>query len=491
MGIPFSTIPTALRVPFFAAEFNSSAAQQGPALLAYRALIIGQKTSGGSGAANSFHLVTSPDDVVALAGRGSMLHRQSIAWFKNNQFTETWIGILADNGAGVAATGTLAFTGPATAAGTLSLYLGGNLISVAVANGDSATTIGTNVAAAINAAADLPVTASAASGTVTVTFRHKGAAGNDFDMRANYQPTGEALPAGVGLTVTGMASGATNPVLTTLIANMGDTWYQVWAHPYYDATSLTAIEAELLSRFGGMRMIDGIAITSAPGSVSTLGTLGLTRNSAQSVIVAQAGDSPLTPPMEFAAAVAGLVAFYGNNDPARPFQTLQLTGCLAPADPHIFTLTERNLLLFDGIATTKTGAGGVVQLERMITTYRINAAGSPDTAYLDVTTLLTLLYLRYSWRARLATNYPRHKLADDGATFGPGQAVITPKVGKAEAIAWFNDMATLGLVENADDFKANVVCARSTLDPNRLEWLLPPNIINGLVVGASSIQFRL
>jgi phage tail sheath gpL-like len=60
------------------------------------------------------------------------------AIFAANKFTETWIGVFDDNGAGVAATGTITVTGPATAAGTISLYLGGTLISVPVASGDAA-----------------------------------------------------------------------------------------------------------------------------------------------------------------------------------------------------------------------------------------------------------------------------------------------------------------------------------------------------------------
>jgi phage tail sheath gpL-like len=76
-----------------------------------------------------------------------MLHRMALAYFANNRFTETWIGVLADNGAGVAATGTITITGPATASGTISLYLGGVLVSTAVANGDVQNTIATNLAA--------------------------------------------------------------------------------------------------------------------------------------------------------------------------------------------------------------------------------------------------------------------------------------------------------------------------------------------------------
>lgn len=484
------TIPSTLRVPFFAVEFDSSQAQQGPALLAYRALIIGQKLAAGTATANTVYKVTSADQVVPLAGRGSMLHRQAIAWFKNNRLTETWIGVLSDDGAGVAATGTLTFTGPATAAGTIYLYMGGDRLTIAVAKDDTATAIATAVAAAINAATDLPVTATSNLGVVTVTFRHKGLSGNAYDMRANYQD-GEALPAGVTLAVVALASGTTSPVLTTLIAALGDTWYHVITHPYTDATSLTAIEAELLSRTGPLRMIDGVAITSAVGSNSVLGTLGDTRNSPHSVIVGQPGALPLTPPMEFAAAVAALVAYYGNQDPARPFQTLAMSGVKQPAEIDLFTLEERNLLLYDGIATTLPVVGGGVNLERMITTYKTNAAGSADAAYLDVTSLLTLMYLRYSFRARMLTRYPRHKLANDGTRFGPGQSVITPKIGKAEALAWFREMEGLGLVEGFEQFKTDLTVTRDGTDPNRLNFYLPPDLINQMIVGATTIGFRL
>src|SRR6185503_4874888 len=103
------------------------------------------------------------------------------------------------------------------------------------------------------------------------------------------------------LTFTQLASGATNPTLTNLLAAMGDMWFHIWAQPYTDSTSLTAIEGELADRFGPMRMIDGVAFTSTSGSTSTLTTLGDARNSPHSAIVAQPGATPITPAMEFAA----------------------------------------------------------------------------------------------------------------------------------------------------------------------------------------------
>lgn len=493
MAISFNSIPSNQRLPAVVAEFDNSQASQGPALLAYRGLIIGQKLAAGIAIADTIYKVANVDQVITLAGRGSMLHRQALGWFASNKSTEVWIGVLADNAGGVAATGTIVVAGPATGTGTIYLYLGGERITVAVTSGDASTAIATNIAAAINLNLDIPVTATVASSTVTLLFRHKGLAGNSYDMRANYRD-GDALPAGVTLTFTamgGVIAGTLNPVLTGLIAAASDLWFQVPTHPYTDATSLAAIEAEMASRFGPTRQKSGVAITSAAGTFSALTSLGGGRNSPHSTILAQPGVSPLTPPMEFAAEGAGIIAAAGAADPARPFQTLVFARALPPPETDQFDDSERNLLLFDGISPTRRTAGGGVALERVITTYQISPAGADDTSYLDVTTMLTILYLRYSWIVRLKTKYPRHKLASDGTRFGSGQAVITPKIGKAEACGWFRQMEQLGLVEGFDQFKADTLSERDISDPNRMNWLLLPDLVNQFIVGATRIAFRL
>lgn len=491
MAISFNSVPSNLRVPFVAVEVDNSRASQGPALLSYKALLVGQKTSAGTAAANSLHRVTSADQVLTLAGRGSLLHRMAIAWFAANKSTETYIGVVEDNGAGVAATGKVVFAGTATADGVVSYYIGNDRVDVAVSTGDTAADVAAALVDAVGENLDLPVTA-AVDGSVDeevdFTFLHKGTAGNELKMRVNYQD-GEELPAGITATITQLASGATNPVLTSLIAAMADEWFQVIAHPYTDATSLTALENELADRFGPMRMIDGVAFTAKNDSVANMGTLGDGRNSPHSAIFATQ-NSP-TPSYEYAAHAAGVIAYHAQIDPARPFQTLPLPYVLAPVESDRFSLEERNQLLFDGISTTKVAAGDMVQLERSITTYKTNAAGASDTSYLDVTSMLTLLYLRFSFRNQILSRYPRHKLANDGGRYGAGQKIITPKIGKAEAVLWFRQMEELGLVEGFDQFKADLVVERNPQDPNRLDFLLPPDLINQFIVAGVQLQFRL
>src|SRR5690606_14283898 len=114
---------------------------------------------------------------------------------------------LDDPEGGSAAEGTLVVTGPATAAGTVALYIAGRRLSIAVASGDTGNSVADAIAAEINDDDTLPVTAAAVTGTVTVTARHAGVIGNDIDLRVSYY-SGEALPAGIGIAITAMAGGA-------------------------------------------------------------------------------------------------------------------------------------------------------------------------------------------------------------------------------------------------------------------------------------------
>lgn len=486
MAIGFNEIPPNLRVPFIYAEIDSSNAVTGPSLMPFRVLACGQKLAAGTQAELVPVRITSKEQAATLFGAGSMLAQICASYIKGDSMTELMAMAVDDDAAGVAATGSVAITGQATAAGTLCLYIGGRKVKAAVASGDQASAVATALAAAINALADCPCTATANLGTVTITARHKGLLGNGIDLRLNYY--GEETPAGIAAAITAMSGGTTNPDAAEVIAAMGDEHYNVIVWPWTDAESLTAIEAELASRWTALRMVEGLAVSAAVGSHATLGTLGDSRNSKHLCIMHAHGVPSL--PWELAGAVAAVMAYNGNIDPARPFQTLPLYGILPPAKADRFTLQENNLLLFDGISTFSVDAGGVVRVQRIITTYKTSPAGADDVAYLDVTTPLTLSYLRYDFRSMMLRKYPRHKLADDGK-YGVGQPIMTPKLGKAEAIAWARAKEEQGLMENIDTFAANLVVERNGPDRNRLDFYLPPDLVNQFVVGAVQIGFIL
>src|SRR5690606_15812778 len=187
-----------------------------------------------------------------------------------------------------------------------------------------------------------------------------------------------------------------------------------------------------------------------------------------------------TPPWELAASWGAVNSFALSIDPARPTQTLPMPLVLAPAIVDRFTREERDLLLRDGISTATIDQGGSVRVERAITMYQTNAYGLEDIAFLDVNTPLTLAFLRYSLRARMASKYPRHKLCSDDTPIPPGQAMVSPRVIRAELITWFQDCQAQGWVEGLEQFKRELVVERNATDPNRVDALIPPDLVNQL-----------
>lgn len=492
MSISFNDIPADNRVPLVCVEFDNSGGITGTSQQPYSGLIIGQRSTAAPVTAGKVIRITSADEAATDFGRGSMLARMVSAWLANNQYTDLYCIALDDNGTGVVATGKITVTGPATASGTINLYIAGTRVQVGVVSADTANSIATKIANAISANLDLPVTA-AVNGTtpsqVDVTCRWKGESGNDIDIRVGYYDGESVLPAGVALTITAMASGATNPDISTALTAIAGQEFNVIVNPYTDTANLTALSTELDTRWNPTVQYDGIAVMGKAATLANLSTFGNTQNTPH--FCTMGVDGSPTSSYEWAAAVAAIIAYEAPIDPARPFQTLQIKGVLPPLTGSRFTTTEQNSLLYDGISTFTVDRDGTVRIQRLITMYETNASGAEDPSYLDITTMLTLSYLRYDFRNMLLTKYPRSKLADDGTRYGAGQAIVTPSTIRAEAIARARLWEQNGLVEDVDAFKAGLVVERNANDRNRLDIQLTPDIINQFMVAGVQIKFIL
>ena len=66
---------------------------------------------------------------------------------------------------------------------------------------------------------------------------------------------------------------------------------------------------------------------------------------------------------------------------------------------------------------------------------------------------------------------------------------MTPKLGKAEAIARFMDVwLPMGLVEGSSAFKKSLLCERNAKNENRLDWLMRPDLVNQFEVAGTLIR---
>lgn len=491
MTVPFNLTPTNLRVPFFYAEMDAS--QAGYFSQNKRTLLLGQMLATGTAAANVPTLVSSVSMAQSLFGRGSMLARMFALYRGIDTAGEVWVLPQVDNPAGAYATGSVTVSGPATASGTIALYVAGQLVQVGVTTGDTASTIASAIATAINAALDLPVTASAAAAVVTLTARHKGLLGNDISVLDSYygSVSGEQLPAGVTLAYVAMSGGTANPVLTAAISAMGDEPYEYVVCPYSDATNLDALRVEFndtAGRWAYNRMLFGHVYSALRGSLSSLVAFGQTRNDQHATIAGFEVDVP-NPSYEYAAAYAGRNAAFLNANVSRPTQTGTLDGIKPARVGKRFLWSERQSLLNYGIATSVTQVG-VVQIERAVTSYQKNALGYGDTSYLDSETLFQSAEFIRRMRLVIA-KYGRHGAASDGTRFGAGAAVVTPKVMAGELDAEYRRMEADGLVENFPAWQKARFVERNATNPNRFDILFAPDYVNQLRIVATLNQFRL
>ena len=103
----------------------------------------------------------------------------------------------------------------------------------------------------------------------------------------------------------------------------------------------------------------------------------------------------------------------------------------------------------------------------------------------------TLAYVRSPHEVAHHDQVRAHKLANDGTRYGAGQAIVTPSVIRGELVALYRQLELSGIVENADLFKQYLIVERNADNPNRLDVLFPPDLVNQLRIFAVLNQFRL
>lgn len=501
MPVSFAQIPEGIKIPLYWVEVDPSMA--GMPRLNLRALLVGTMTEDGEAEPNIPHVIGQQIQADMKFGMGSELARMVRAFFKNNFANEMWCLPLAEPPGGTAASGVIEVTQAPGEAGTIHLYIGGQKVAINIGGTDTAQDVAEAIAERIMAEDDLPVTAEVDSVNDTevhLTANWKGVGGNEIRVEVNYFGTigGEISPIGLGLTLppTGFLTGGVGtPSMKDAIMAMGEEEFEYVALPFTDSTSLMDWEMEYgfhdEGRWGWKRQLFGHVFSAKRGTYGDLIAFGRTRNSGVVSIMAFEMTTP-TPMYEMVAAYVAKAQRALVNDPARPLQTLQLLGTL-PAPLHErFNWLELNSIASNGLAIQKVWQGsGYPQIAREQTTYQWGSFGIGDDAYELVTTLATLAKLLRNQRHAITQKFPRHKLANDGTRFGPGQAIVTPGIIKAELVAQYRMDEYNGLVEDARNFKRFLLVERDPNNPNRVNVLYPPDLINQLRIFAVLAQFRL
>lgn len=378
------------------------------AIGAQKVLFIGQKTSAGtatSGALNQNILNDNSWD--GLFGADSMLAAMLRAARKINGASQ-FDAIALSDAAGTAATGTFAVSGTATAAGTLYFYTGSkrnHKHTIAVASGDTATVIGAALAAAITADTKCPVNGANVTGTVTCTAVNLGTYGNTIGLAV------EGTVAGVTVAVTAMASGATDPTLTTVFDVVGNTRYQAVVWPY--SASLTALTGFLDPRFNvDNDILDGVGFLSTTDTLANhLATLGALNNKnlciladkLQTATTTFKGPAVLEMPVVKASMFAAVRSLRLTQDASIGSYVITRSardaygGPALASKPYFNTPFDHLDLINVGMGWTDTEtsqlkaaggwvlgnnrAGNAVISGEVVTTYKTDAAGNADPTF--------------------------------------------------------------------------------------------------------------
>jgi len=427
---------------------NASVAAQNTA---QKILFVVQQT--GAATATSGALNTNiPNDgsQTTLHGEGSMGDTLITAnKVRNQQVRVDSIG-LDDAGGGVDSTGEMTWTGAATEDGSYEAIVTSERnfkFIIAVISGDTATDVAAALVTAIIGAVSIPVSSASSLGAVTITALNAGTYGNSFPLEIR------GTVAGLTTSVTGMASGATDPVLTGIFDVIGEQRYQAIVWPYPNDT--VEVRALLDPRFNADgAVLDGVAFTALADTVSNLKVLGDALNSQSLLIVGDqsetetdyAGPAIVEIPMvnvSYWAGFRGLrldtdgfsiadftITANGPRDsfgsPAlasKPYFNVPFADLIPMQIGRGFDATEIEDLKDSGISVLGNNkTNNTVISGEMVTTYKTDAAANPDVTFTFLNFVDTASNVREFFFNNYSTRFAQSRLTLGDVVIGRDMA---------------------------------------------------------------------
>lgn len=455
---------------------------------------VGKMLSSGTAQVNQPLEVNSVNDVSALCGAGSDLHRAVRKHFRINKNGKVYILPYADS-AGTSADGYITFTGTATSSGLLTMLVAGNLVSVGVATGDTPTVLGAKAANALNGRDYLPCSAANDTGTVTLTAKHTGLSTGDgttgvIRFRAS-------VPSSTGVTVTvsgaalGLGDGTPGADGGTAEADLLDAALSVIEQQGYYYLVPTATSSAILANVKshvdakntagvGKRCV---SIAGYTGTFSAARTLALAVNSELATLIAQPNSEHDT--VELAAIGA---AIRQKEEGAAAFFCANMTGYETPELMPVYSATDipdnddLNGALTDGVTPIGT-ANNKASLVKFVTTYSKTSSVNDQRAA-DVHRVSVVHSFMDIALARYVTQYRGFFLRDDkrlpDGTVDHAQQltknVLVPSLLKRMFLRIVDEYSDV--LKNIEATKEGINVSISSQNTSRLEVEIDLDVVN-------------
>ncbi len=406
-NITFEQIPDSLVLPGTYGEFNLKARKLSLPENDQEILILAQGLASGSVAELTPTDVYSDAEALAYFGAGSQAHLMVRAVLDANPRAKIKVCTVDDAAGGVAAAGKFAIAGTATAAGALTVYIGNERITIAVAKGIAAAAVATALQTAI---ADkepyLPVTSAVNVADVDLTARNKGTLGNQVRLG---KVNGVA---GITVTITDMASGATDPDIGA-VSGLLDTVHPddcyIYCPAWNDDDNLGDLKTHINEISGPLEQRPAICVAAATDLTDTLSNIkikcGTTLNHWRTSMAYIEGSR--NSPFEIAAAYAGAIA--SKDDPAANLDNVILPKIHAPVTSDWLSETQKSDLIKSGVTPLHVIPGNNVAICMAVTTYTTNDQGVSDTGLRDLSKPRIADYARATVLARISTKFAQAK----------------------------------------------------------------------------------
>lgn len=462
--------------------------------------------------------VPSEDDAATLFGRGSELHRMARAFFAEAPDGTLYACPVAE-ASGTAATAVLTFATNANAAYTVRLRLCGEIIDVAVASGDTPTTIAAAVADAINDNQNLPFTAQNSVGAVTIEAKHDGPRGNTLIVDAYFvsstgaetrittaSTTSPGATTGIwsgtgtlGSEIT-LASGATQDSFANALAAIEPARYDRIVGACIESTNIGRIVTHVNAQAGPTVQLLEQAVCGSVDTYANAVTLATGQNAARMQIVWH--HASVLPAGEVAAQVCA-ARLYGDtgaggqlpgeaDTPSANLDGLELASVLMQrvvADQP--TRTEIENALNNGLAalTLSGSRPGYASVVRSITSRSLRS-GTPNYAVLDTSSVTVPDYAADTIRADLATSFAGCRLASESSDGLPPRAslVVMPSTVRARIAQRLKQMEEQAILVDVDDNLSLLVVEADGVTPGRLNCEIPAEVIPGLHIIAGNVR---
>jgi phage tail sheath gpL-like len=448
-------------------------------------LIIAPRLNTGRVAALEPTEIFSTQQAADYWGMGSIMHRMTLAAFRQYGALSLTGCAVDDAPAGVAASATVTFLGTALATGIVILWVGTDRITVRVDKGDDGTVIANRLSGEIaNNRPLLPVVAQRSDNVVTLTAKNKGTAGNQLGQLGHFggHPVVVCEVLGIDVETTAYAGGACDPDIAEALAKIAGERYHIIAIPFGTAEAAQALSEHLKEVSNEINQLGGRGFMFIDGNFADTYTFAKSINDERVCVGYIYGCK--RPSFENAAAFAAMQA--AEPAPWLATNDKELIGCDTPNIPDRFIWNEINNLLWSGITPFVVGAGERVRCVRAISTYTKNDAGADDDAFLDSFKIATADYVRDAVRLRHLSDFS-NKILRDNHVAGEPPNVVTPADVRSANLDVCRRIEREGGLNNVNHFADQFTSVRDPNIPGRVNSVIPIDIVDAAHIMANTI----